>query len=198
MKQIIKIDVFKKTKQIVERLIRFLDRKFSRREQVGLAAAAAVIFLFILIKLIFTPVVNKKDRMKESLSAKETELKEMIALKTEYDAFKKSSELSERNFLNRDSGFTLFSFLDNLAGSAGVKENISYMKPTTTKKPGSERKKSTVEMKLQDITLNQLTTYLHGIETSKNMIFVKRLSISKKGKQDGFITVVLQAETFES
>jgi len=182
----------------MERLIRFLDRKFSRREQAGLAAAIAVIFLFILIKIIFTPVVNKKYRLKKSLSAKETELTEMIALKTEYDALKRNSELSERNFLKRDSGFTLFSFLDNLAGSAGVKENISYMKPTTTKKPGSERKKSTVEMKLQGITLNQLTLYLHGIETSKNMIFVKRLSISKKGKQDGFITVVLQAETFES
>lgn len=185
-------------KQLIERLIRLLDRKFSKREQAGLAAAAAVIFLFILIKLIFTPVVNTKNRIKESLSAKEIELKEMITLKTEYDALKKSSELSEKNFLSRDSSFTLFSFLDNLAGSAGIKENISYMKPTTTKNPGSERKKSTVEMKLQDITLNQLTTYLHGIETSKNMVFVKRLSISKKGKQDGFITVVLQAETFES
>jgi len=184
--------------QIMERLIRFLDRKFSKREQAGLGAAVAVIFLFILIKLIFTPIVNKKDRLKERLSAKETELKEMIALKTEYDALKKISVLSEKNFSNRDSSFTLFSFLDNLAGSSGVKENISYMKPTTTKKSGSERKKSTVEMKLQDITLNQLTAYLHGIETSKNMIFVKRLSISKKGKQDGFITVVLQAETFES
>jgi len=182
----------------MERLIRFLDRKFSRREQAGLAAAVTVIFFFILIKMIFTPVVHKKYRMKKSLSAKETELTEMIALKTEYDVLKRSSELSERTFLKRDSGFTLFSFLDNLAGSAGVKENISYMKPTTTKKPGSERKKSTVEMKLQGITLNQLTIYLHGIETSKNMIFVKRLSISKKGKQDGFITVVLQAETFES
>jgi len=182
----------------MERLIRFLDRKFSRREQAGLAAAIAVIFLFILIKIIFTPVVNKKYRLKENLSAKETQLKEMIALKTEYDALKRNSELSERSFLKRDSGFTLFSFLDNLAGRAGVKENINYMKPTTTKKPGSERKKTTVEMKLQGITLNQLTIYLHGIETSKNMIFVKRLSISKKGKQEGFITVVLQAETFES
>jgi len=109
----------------MERLIRFLDRKFSKREQGGLAAAVAVIFLFILIKLIFTPVVNTKERMKESLSAKETELKEMIALKTEYDALKKSTELSEKSFLSRESGFTLFSFLDNLAGSAGVKENIS-------------------------------------------------------------------------
>lgn len=185
-------------RQLMERAIRFLDRKFSKREQAGLAAAIAVIFLFILIKMIISPVISKKDRMKESLSAKETELKEMIALRTEYDALKRSEELSERNFLNRDSSFTLFSFLDNLAGNAGVKENISYMKPTTTQKPGSERKKSIVEMKLQDITLNQLTMYLHGIETSKNMVVIKRLSILKQEKQDGFITVVLQAETFES
>jgi len=119
-------------------------------------------------------------------------------LRSEYDELKKSAELSEQNFLSRDSGFTLFSFLDNLAGKAGVKENISYMKPTTTQKPGSERKKSIVEMKLQDITLSQLVNYLHGIETSKNMVFIKRLSILKQEKKGGFITVVLQAETFES
>ena len=122
----------------------------------------------------------------------------MIALQQEYRHLKRDSELSERNFLKRDKKFTLFSFLDQLAGRSGVKENISYMKPTTSKKQEAGHKKSIVEMKLKDITMNQLTSYLHGIETSKNMVFVKRLSISKKGSQDRFITVVLQAETVES
>jgi general secretion pathway protein M len=39
--------------------------------------------------------------------------------------------------------------------------------------------------------------YLHGIETSKNMIFVKRLSISKAERKPDLITTVFQVETLE-
>jgi general secretion pathway protein M len=182
----------------MEKIFRYLDRKYSKREQIGLTAAGVVIFFFLFIKLVVSPVINKKSHMKENLAAKKKALTEMIALKNEYGQLKRNSELSDRNFLKRDKKFTLFSFLDQLAGRFGVKENISYMKPTTSKKQEAGLKKLIVEMKLKDITLNQLTSYLHGIETSKNIVFVKRLSISKKGKQGRFITVVLQAETVES
>jgi len=52
-------------------------------------------------------------------------------------------------------------------------------------------------MKLQGLTLQQLTSYVHMVETSKNMVNIKRLSISKTGKQAGFIDAVLQVETAE-
>jgi general secretion pathway protein M len=71
------------------------------------------------------------------------------------------------------------------------------MKPSTTVQKNSPYKVSQVEMKLQGLTLQQLTTYLYMVETSKNMIYVKRLSIVKTGKQEGFIDAVLQVETVE-
>jgi general secretion pathway protein M len=52
-------------------------------------------------------------------------------------------------------------------------------------------------MKLQAITLEQLTTYLYKIETSKNNVFIKRISITKTGKQEQFINAVLHVETIE-
>jgi general secretion pathway protein M len=52
-------------------------------------------------------------------------------------------------------------------------------------------------MKFKGLTLQQLTTYLHMVETSKNMVNIKRLSISKTGKQEGFVDAVLQVETVE-
>lgn len=182
----------------MERLFRYLDRKYSKREQAGLAAAAVTILVFIVIQLIISPVIHKKSRMEEELASRKKALVEMQALKNEFDQLKRTSELSAQNVSMRDKQFTLFSFLDQLAGKSGIKENISYMKPTSSKRPDAGLKKSIVEMKLNNITLNQLTSYLHGIETSKNMVYIKRLSITKKGKQEGFITVVLQAETVES
>ena len=52
-------------------------------------------------------------------------------------------------------------------------------------------------MKLDAITLEQLTQYLYGVETSENMVDVKKISISKKDKTQGLLTAVLQVETIE-
>lgn len=135
--------------------------------------------------------------MKRSLQVKEDALLEMISLKSDYDAIEKRTNLAKVRFENREKGFTLFSFLDRLTGKAKIKEYVTYMKPSTTVQKDDSFKISQVEMKFTGLTIKQLTTYLHMVETSKNMVYIKRLSISKTGKQEGFIDAVLQVETVE-
>ena len=121
----------------------------------------------------------------------------MAALRSEYDAITRKAHLSKSRFAKRQKGFTLFSFLDKLAGETGIKANITYMKPSTSAQKTSPIKLSKVEMKLQTITIKQLAAYMHRVETSESTVSIKRLSISKTGKQEGFIDAVLQVETFE-
>jgi len=78
-----------------------------------------------------------------------------------------------------------------------VKNNIAYMRPTSTAGKDSPYRLSMVEMKLTDVTISQLMAYLHGIETSRNMIFIKRLSVSKAEQKADLITTVFQVETLE-
>ena len=172
-------------------------KKLTRREKYSLYAASGIIGLFIIMQFIVLPVFDKHDRLKRSLKVKTKILQQMIALKSEYDAIIQRTDLSKVHFENREKGFTLFSFLDKLSGKAGIKDHITYMKPSTTVQKNSPYKTSRVEMKLRGLTLQQLTVYLHMVETSKNMVNVKRLSISKSGKQEGFIDAVLQVETSE-
>jgi general secretion pathway protein M len=98
----------------------------------------------------------------------------------------------------RPKGFSLNSFLVQQAGQVGIKDRISSMKPSKTIQKNSKYKISRVEMKLDAITLEQLTVYLHGVETSKNMVLVKKLSISKQDKKQGLINVIMQVETVEA
>ena len=174
-----------------------MTKKLTRREKHSLYAASGIICLFIIMQFIVLPVFDKQDRLKRSLKVKTKILQHMIALKSEHDAIIQKTDLSKVHFENREKGFTLFSFLDKLSGKAGVKDHITYMKPSTTVQKNSPYKTSRVEMKLRGLTLQQLTVYLHMVETSKNMVNVKRLSISKTGKQVGFIDAVLQVETSE-
>lgn len=172
-------------------------KKLNKREKYIVYAAAGLMAILIITQFIVTPFFDKKERMKSNLQAKITMLGEMRQWQSEYQALKKNTQISESRFVRRQKGFTLFSFLDNLAGTAGIKDRVSYMKPSKIEQKDSAYKISRVEMKLDAVTLNQLVTYLYGIETSENMVDIKKLSITKKDKKQEFITVVMQVETVE-
>ncbi len=170
--------------------------KLNKREKYYICSAAGFICLFVLIQFVFFPVLDQRERNKRMLQAKTKTLKEIVGLKTEYDSITKRVELSNVRFKKRKKGFTLFSFLDELAGKAGIKGHITYMKPSKVEQKDSPYTISQVEMKLQALTLKQVTDYLYMVETSRNIVLVKRISISKAGKQKEFIDAVLQVETF--
>jgi general secretion pathway protein M len=172
-------------------------KKLTKRERYSIYALSGAIFLFIVIQFIVFPSIDKRKRLRRELQVKTNVLSEMIVLKSDYGEIEKRTHASSARFANRAKGFTLFSFLDRLTGEARIKEYVTYMKPTTTVQKNSPYKISQVEMKIQGLTLQQLITYLYMVETSKNMVHVRRLSIVKAGKPEGFIDAVLQVETIE-
>ncbi|MGA8179312.1 MAG: hypothetical protein WB792_04590 [Desulfobacterales bacterium] len=172
-------------------------KKLTKRERYSIYAMSGAVFLFMIIQFVVFPSIDKRKRLRRELQVKTDVLREMITLKSDYDEIEKRTHASSARFADREKGFTLFSFLDRLTGEAGIKEYVTYMKPSTTVQKNSLYKISQVEMKLQGLTLQQLTTYLYMVETSKNMVHVKRLSIVKAGKPEGLIDAVLQVETVE-
>lgn len=174
-----------------------IKKKLSKREKFSLVAACAALGIFIVWQLMVSPLLHSKKRLERNLEAKTGILTEMRLLKAEHDAAGSQADISKINFGNREKGFTLFSFLDKLSGEAGIKDHIAYMKPSTTNPKDQSYKLSQVEIKLSAINLKQLTSYLYMIETSKNMVFVKRISVDQSSKPEGFIDVVMQVETYE-
>ncbi|AOY57967.1 MULTISPECIES: type II secretion system protein GspM [Desulfococcus] len=171
--------------------------RLSKRERYAVYAAAVFLIVFVAIEFIIAPIVAHRTRLETTLRQKQAALADMKAMKLEYESLKNENERFKQNFSNRPQGFTLFSFLDQLAGEARVKDNIAYMKPSKSRPKNSPYNLSMVELKLQGIGMKQLTPYLHMVETSKNMVFIRRISITKAGTE-GMIDVILQVETFEA
>jgi len=172
-------------------------KNLNKHQKYAVYAASGLIALFILIQFIISPIIKKKERVTRTLQAKTKTLEEMHILQSEYDIIREKAVTYKKRFEARNKDFTLFSFLDRLADKSGIKNHITYMKPSTSARGKSGYKVSKVEMKLQSITLKQLTSYLHGVETSKNIVSIKRISIVKTGIKEGFVNVVLQIETVE-
>jgi general secretion pathway protein M len=172
-------------------------KNLNRRERYGVMLAAGVIVIFLLAVFIVDPFLSRSTNMRNSLQAKADMLVEMQQMQSEYNSLTQEAKISISRFKDRPKGFTLYSFMDRLAGESGLKDRISYMKPSKTVQKNSPYKISRVEMKLDAITLEQLTNYLYGVETSKNMVHIKKISISKKDRKQGLLTAVLQVETVE-
>jgi general secretion pathway protein M len=155
----------------------------------GLAVAALLVYLVLI-----SPYLAAMEKLDRRITKKTEELEEVLALQKEYFRLREKTTLLE-GMVRSTSGFSLLSFLETLAAKNGIKKQIAYMKPLTT--PANERyRESSVEMKLEGLTLKQLVDYLYQIERSPQPIRIKRLNIAKK-KGEGFLDITLQASTFE-
>ncbi|HUU39448.1 MAG TPA: hypothetical protein VMW42_00760 [Desulfatiglandales bacterium] len=168
----------------------------AKREKYLVSAAVIFIGTFLLIQFIILPFFESRRRLLRGIDSKEEGLKEIARLSSEYRKYQKDSRGIQQMLDSRKEGFTLFSFLDTTAGDAGVKPYIKYMKPSTSTGSGMY-KESLVEMKLEAITLEQLTGYLYRIESPDDIVSIKRISITENKKKYEYLDAVLQVLTFQ-
>ena len=170
-------------------------KNLSKREKIAVTAAVVVIIVVALAQYVITPIMNEHKLLKRNLRIKTQAVKEMRMLQTEYNNLAHKAERAKHRFANRKKDFRLFSFLEQLASEAGVKSNITNMKPSTSTSADASYTISKVEMKLQAVTLNQITAFLHKVETTGKMVVIRRLSLSRTGKKKPYIDAILQVET---
>ncbi len=166
-----------------------------KREKTTVAIGIGFLLIFVISQFGVSPYLNARKKLNNSIEKKQSELVELKVLQQEYRGFKKQAGGIKEKLKGRESNFSLFSFLDKQASSAGIKELISYMKPSTV--AGEEELlESVVEMKVQKITLKQLVDYLKLVESPDKVVSVKRISIQESGKEKGLLEVIMQIMTF--
>ncbi len=171
--------------------------RISGREKLMIAGGALVLLAALAIQLGIAPLFERRARLRQAVAAKESQLSEMQRMKAELEGIRGQAQRTEQRFARREKGFTLFGFLDQLAGQTQVKERVTTMRPSKIEQKNSPLKLSRVEMKLEGVTLEQLTRFLVGVETSRYETVVSKLSVSRRDKTDGLLDAVLQVETFE-
>jgi general secretion pathway protein M len=168
-----------------------------RREKIIVGVAGALLVVLLLLELIVFPIVDRRAMLSKRIVQRTQTLAEIKQLASEYQGLTSGTLSNEARLKSRAKSFTLFSFLDTLAGKSGIKQNIIYMKPSSTNLKGSPYSLSIVELKINNLTMEQLVNFLHGVETSQDMIWVKRISLAKGEKEGQLIDAVLQVETFQ-
>ena len=171
--------------------------KLAKREKYLVTLGGLCLLIFFLFQFLVFPFFEQKEHLKRGVRVRETALKEIAVLSGEYRALKKGTQETQRILAKRKKGFTLFSFLERAAGKAGVKDHIKYMKPSVSEGAGPY-KESTVQIKLEKITLKQLVKYLYCVESPEKVIIVKRIEIKQDKKETGYMDAIIHVMTFQT
>lgn len=165
------------------------------RQRILLFCAAVFMLIFLVYQLFASPYFASRSRLQHSVQRKQADLLEIKKLRQDYLLVKKEEGGIKDRLAKRSKNFALFSFLDKQAEQANVKEKIKYMKPSISEGEGPLRE-SLVEMKLQETTLEGLVTFLKLVESSENVVSLRRISIQESAKEQGYIDVIMQIATF--
>jgi len=168
----------------------------AKREKLMVGGLIVFIVIFFIVFFIFSPLLDSRQRLQKSLQKKQVELQEIRILEKEYQALQLQSGDIQERLAKRPASFTLFSFIEKQATTAGIKKKINYIKPSRIESDGPLQE-SRVDMKLQQITLANLVTFLKGVESHKQVVSVSRISIQEHGKEPGYVNAVIQVATFD-
>ncbi|HBI16155.1 MAG TPA: hypothetical protein DDY20_11680 [Desulfobulbaceae bacterium] len=171
--------------------------KISKRDRLVLAIGGTFVLLFLVLQFGILPLLDGRDRLKKGLEAREKALVEMRDLQTRYRELHGKANALQEQLGGRETGFSLFSFLEQMAAQSEVKKNIAYMKPSETADDKGPFKEVLVEIKLQDISLKQLVDFLQLIEAPDKIVALKRISVQEGKKETGTLDVIMQVVSID-
>ena len=159
---------------------------------------AGIIFVVaaLLAQFAVVPYFEARQKVHQAIATNAKALREITALGAEYGLLKQRSEEIRRVIEKRPPGFALFSYLERKAGEAGVKTNIRSINPLKSSASGAYEE-ATVEMKIDKLTMKQLTDFLYLVESREDLIRIRKISIAKMKESPEYLSALIQIFTYQ-
>jgi general secretion pathway protein M len=169
-------------------------RNLGTRERVFVMTAGLAVLLALLFMVVIDPMLAHSARLDRQIVTAQRELQELQTLQRTYQ--RQKSVLDRINAqLKRQQNFALLSRLEELAGQAGLRSKILYMKPTIGT-PSDAYDEEAVEIKMEGVTLEQLIQYLYQVENSPQFMKIKRLYIKPRLENRQILSATFRVSTF--
>lgn len=150
----------------------------------------------LLSQFIVIPYFEARQKVRGAIAASEKTLRELAALGAEYGVLKQRWDDIRRVNERRPPGFTLFSSLEKRAGDTGVKTNLRSLTPLASAPLGAYEE-TAVEIKLDRLTMRQLTDFLYQVESPEEMIRIRRISVVKMKESPEYLSALIQVFTYQ-
>jgi len=179
-------------------LTRFRRDGITSRERLYLIIGG-VSLIAILLYGVFSAAASYLDRIKSLdrlIRQKQEALTTLDQIHREYVRIKRQvGSMDER--IQKDQGqFSLLSFLESLAGTTDVRSRIAYMRPQAAV-PMDPYREISVEMKIENVTLDQAVRFLSAIDQAPHVLKIKNLHFRTRYANPQFLDVNFLVSTYE-
>jgi len=158
----------------------------------GLAVAAGI----LLVQFGIVPWLEARQRVAGAIAGSEKALREIASLRAEYGVLRQRSEEVKRAVERRPPGFALLPYLEKKAAEAGVKGHIRSLNPLKPV-PAETYEEAAVEMKLDKLTMKQLTDLLYAVESRADLVRIRKMSAGRMKESPEYLTVLIQVFTYQ-
>ena len=165
--------------------------QLNQREKIAVQIGAVCLLLFVGLQFLLFPFLDNRARLTRGLVDRERALLDMRLMQQRYGELNQQNDTLAAVLLQRDQGFSLFSFLEKNATESQVKEHIAYMRPSQSAANELYRQ-SLIEMKMQAVSLGQLVQFLEKTESPEQLVGVDRITIQENTQEDATLDVTLR------
>lgn len=170
-------------------------QNLTKREK-WILLGAGILLILLIVFLSVDALIGRYHRMEGKIQANKDELQKVIHLRDQYQSIHRQLETMKSKLEKKEVGFSLLSFLEDLANQQNIRENIGSFKPK--KIPLNEAyNELSVELIIDNITLWQLIQFIYKIENSGHLLKVKRLKIKTRYDNPDLLMVTFQVSTYE-
>ena len=172
----------------------FLDERTPRERQM-LAAMAIAFGLWLLYWTVVGLLLNPLAESRRLVASREKAFGEMLILRADYQRIQSQVATLESMIRKGQHGIVL-SRLETMASQAQIKDRIASMDPKSAP-PNDLYKENVVEVRLANVNLKQLVDYLFRIESSSELLKIKRLRIKVRNDDTKYLDVNFRVSSFE-
>ena len=165
----------------------------SGRERVLVMGAGGALLLALLYVAVVLPVLSLGGASLTRVEAAKQQLRVMERLRREFDDVHERVEAVEQRIARGPKG-NLRTTLESLARKSMVQ--VESMEPQAS--PANDRYRETkVEVGLKSVSLPQIVSYLHQLESAPQVLSVKTLRIRTRADQPELLDVTFTVSSFE-
>lgn len=172
-----------------------MKKKISHREKRLISIALAAIAAFLVYQLAIDPFLQYVSHIQEEIPKMKGDLLTARRIRTRYRALDKEINDIRERLEQRTAEFNPHDFLSTLAQKTGILSNLEDIKLDATQ-VNEIYEEDTATVRLKNVELEKLVSYLFQIEDSGQLLTIKELSIKPDSDNSNLLDVEFNVSTF--
>jgi general secretion pathway protein M len=165
-------------------------QRLSPRERTLVGMGGGLLLVGMLYTLIWEPLDSGRTALAKRIQTRQHDVVEMQHMREEYLELLNQYELRQKIIEKADPKFSLFPHIEATVGQVVGREKIASMNPQNKDVGGGAYREESVEIKLNGVTLEQLTDLMYRIEKGAQPLRLTRLQVKKRVREPQNFDVV--------